>query len=87
MNELPKTGFVRIWQILGDSKANPEIPALIPIARSTWWAGCNSGRYPRPIKLSPGVTVWLAEDIRRLISDIADRKCQMPDERPDGGGS
>jgi len=64
---LPETGFLRLRQIIGDLKADPPVPPLIPVSRSTWWAGVASGRFPQPLKLSPGVTVWRAEDIRALI--------------------
>ena len=66
---LPETGFLRLPQIVGDTKAQPPIPALIPVSRSTWWAGVKSGRYPRPVKLGPRITAWRVEDIRRLILD------------------
>jgi predicted DNA-binding transcriptional regulator AlpA len=54
---LPATGFVRL----------PTVLAYIPVARSTWWSWVASGRAPAPVKLGPRVTVWRAEDIRRLI--------------------
>ena len=66
---LPETGVLRLPQIVGDSKAQPPVPALIPVSRSTWWAGVKSGRYPRPVKLGPRITAWRVEDIRRLIQD------------------
>ena len=64
---LPETGFLRLRQIIGNPKADPPIPPLIPNSRSTWWAGVAAGRFPQSLKLSPGVTVWRAEDIRALI--------------------
>jgi hypothetical protein len=66
-NALPETGFLRLPQIVGDPKANPPIPPIIPVSRSGWWAGVKSGRYPRPVKLSPRCTVWKVSDIRALI--------------------
>ena len=69
ISTLPETGFLRLPQIVGDSKSYPPIPALIPVSRSTWWAGVKSGRYPRPVKLGPRITAWRVEDIRRLIAD------------------
>lgn len=65
---LPSTGFVRLRDIIGDRKKG--IPALIPVAKSTFWAGVKDGRFPSPIKLSPGVTAWRVEDIRKLIEGI-----------------
>lgn len=71
MTQLPETGYLRIRQIVGDPKASPPIPAIIPVSRSTWWAGCRSGRFPKPVKLGERVTVWRVEDIRKLANQGA----------------
>ncbi|MVW64543.1 transcriptional regulator [Massilia sp. NEAU-DD11] len=68
MNQLPETGFLRLSQILGDSKANPPIPPLIPVGRTTWWAGVKSGRFPAPVKMGPQTRMWRVEDIRAFIA-------------------
>lgn len=67
MFKLPETGFLRLPQIVGNAHAEPPIPPLIPVSRSTWWAGVRAGRFPQPIKLGPKTTVWRVEDIRALI--------------------
>lgn len=59
MYQLPNSGFLRI----------PHILQLIPIGKSTWWAGVKSGRFPQPVKLGPRITAWRVEDIRKLIDD------------------
>jgi len=65
---LPESGLVRLWQIIGDKRADPPIPPIIPVCKSTWWAGVRSGRYPQPVRhLGPRITAWRAEDIRALI--------------------
>ena len=69
-NSLPKIGFLRQKQILGDPKAKPPIPAIIPISSSSWWDGIKKGIYPRPVKLSARTSAWKAEDIRSLIEEI-----------------
>lgn len=69
-NSLPETGFVRIKQMVGDTKADPPIPSIIPVSKSNWWAGVKSGCFPKPIKLSPRITVWRVSDIRKLIEKI-----------------
>lgn len=61
---LPETGFVRLRSIL-----SPHGP--IPVSKSTWWAGVKSGRFPKPVKLGPRITVWRVEDIRALIEATA----------------
>ncbi|BBP01464.1 helix-turn-helix transcriptional regulator [Sulfuriferula nivalis] len=66
INTLPETGFMRLTQIIGNSKTNT--PAIIPVCKSTWWAGVKSGRYPKPVKLGERCTAWRVEDIRNLIA-------------------
>lgn len=68
---IPETGFLRLPQIIGDLKADPPIPAIVPVGKSTWWDGVKSGRFPKPIKLGPRTTVWKVEDIRALIEQTA----------------
>lgn len=68
MSQLPETGFLRLSQIIGDPKANPPIPAIIPVKKSCWWQGVKSGRFPKPVKLSARVTAWRVADIRALIA-------------------
>jgi len=46
----------------------PQVLQLIPVSRSTWWAGVRSGRYPQPMKLGERATAWRADDIRALVS-------------------
>lgn len=69
---LPETGYLRLHQIIGRQARNgwPAIPALIPVSRSTWWAGVKSGRYPQPVRtLGPNITVWRVEEVRALIEE------------------
>lgn len=58
---LPATGFVRLPQILN----------VIPVGRSSWWAGVKSGKYPQPVKLGQNTTAWKAEDIHALIAKLS----------------
>jgi prophage regulatory protein len=73
MQQIPEVGFLRLPQILGDpgdpdaKPPKPATPALIPVGKSTWWAGVKSGRYPQSVKLSVRCTAWRVEDIRKLI--------------------
>jgi prophage regulatory protein len=63
MHQLPQIGFLRLPQIIGDPKTDPPIPPLIPVAKSTFWAGVKSGRFPKPVKLGPRTTAWKVADI------------------------
>ena len=60
MQSIPATARLRL----------PQVLALIPISRSSWWAGCKSGRYPKPIKLGPRTSVWKASDIAALVKRL-----------------
>lgn len=62
MNDIPETGFLRLSQVLH----------VIPLGKTTWWEGVKSGRFPKPVKLSPRCTAWRAEDIRALIKDLSE---------------
>ncbi|MER2539913.1 MAG: AlpA family phage regulatory protein [Azonexus sp.] len=55
---LPIEGYARL----------PHVLAAIPVSRATWWAGCKSGKFPKPVKLGPRTTVWKVEDLRALIA-------------------
>jgi len=60
--------FLRLAQIIGNPRAKPPVPPIIPVCKTTWWQGVKTGRFPAPIKLSPRVTVWRADEIFSLIS-------------------
>ena len=60
-NNLPETGFLRL----------PQILAIIPIGKSTWWANVKSGKFPQSVKLGARSTAWRAEDIRELIEKLS----------------
>lgn len=60
--------FLRLPQILGDAKAKPPIPALVPVCKTAWYAGIKNGIYPQGIKLSPRVCVWRESEIQALIN-------------------
>ncbi|MDD5271495.1 MAG: AlpA family transcriptional regulator [Methylovulum sp.] len=55
---LSELALLRLTQIIGNLKANPSIPALIPVGRTTFLNGVKSGKYLR------------AEDIPALIESI-----------------
>ncbi|MDL2209465.1 AlpA family phage regulatory protein [Desulfovibrio sp. OttesenSCG-928-O18] len=62
-NSTPPTGLLRL----------PQVLALIPVGKSSWWRGCKTGRYPKPVKLGPRTTVWRAEDIAALMQSLGNQ--------------
>lgn len=67
-NSLPETGFCKLWQIVGDKKRN--IPAVLPVSRSTFLNRVKDETYPQPFKLGPRSVAWRVEDIRKLLAKI-----------------
>jgi len=63
MYDIPETGFLRLTQVLD----------VIPLGKTSWWAGVKSGRFPKPVKLSPRCTAWRAEDIQQLIKTLSEQ--------------
>ena len=47
----------------------PEVLALIPVSRATWYAGVRNGRYPKPVSLGPRCVAWREREIQRLVSE------------------
>ena len=70
MHQLPQTGYLRLPQIIGNAKAKPPIPAVIPVGKSTWWQGVKDGRFPKPVKLGPRTTAWRVEDVIALVERL-----------------
>lgn len=50
-------------------RANQIVGHILPICRSQFWAQVQAGAIPRPIKLSPRVSCWRAEDIAAYIDN------------------
>jgi hypothetical protein len=68
MDNLPAIGFLRLKQIIGDKKADPPIPPIIPVSKSKWWMGVRNGLYPEPTReLGKRITAWRVQDIRALV--------------------
>lgn len=52
-------GFLRLKQVL----------EIIPVGKSSFWAGVRTGKYPKSIKLGPRTTVWRREEIYNFIAN------------------
>ncbi len=62
-NPIRAEGLLRLSQF---------IPSILPISKSAWWAGVQSGKYPQSIKLGPRTTCWRAADIYELVEGGAE---------------
>jgi len=70
LDTFPLEGLLRLPDIIGDPKSDPPTKAIIPVSKSTWWAGVREGRFPQPIKLGPNTTAWRAADIRKFLDSL-----------------
>ncbi len=60
--KLPDDALIRLRQL--------RALQLIPFSASTLWRHCRSNDFPRPVKVSPGVTAWRVGDIRAFLSGL-----------------
>ena len=54
-DDLPASGFIRIAQL---------IPNVVPFSQATLWRKCQTGEFPKPVKLSERVTGWRVSEVR-----------------------
>lgn len=45
--------------------------AVLPYSATTIWRLCRNGKFPRPIKVTPGITAWRVGDIRKYLTEIS----------------
>ncbi|WP_281023600.1 AlpA family phage regulatory protein [Minwuia sp. IMCC4030] len=58
-NQHPRR-IMRLKQIIAPN-------GVFPVSKSAWYAGIAEGRYPKPVRLGPGMVGWRDTDIERLI--------------------
>jgi|GEM_PF-687979 len=59
--EIGSVGFLRL----------PEVLKIIPVSKSSWWAGVQSGQYPKSYKIGPRTTGWLRSEIFYLVKTLS----------------
>lgn len=52
--KLPAEGYIRM----------PALRRIIPLSRSTIWRKAKDGTFPKPVRISEGISAWKVEDIR-----------------------
>jgi len=46
-----------------------QVLEIVPVSKSTWWAGVASGRFPKPVHhLGPRITAWKASEVYALVT-------------------
>ncbi len=71
LSSLPDDATLNIQEVVKNPTKNKNIQAVrpvFPIARSTWYEGIKSGRFPKPIDLGNGLNVWRVKDIKAVVN-------------------
>jgi predicted DNA-binding transcriptional regulator AlpA len=63
-----QTRTLSLDEIIGNREKG--IPAIIPVSKSTWYAGVKSGRYPKSFEVSEGRVAWRGSDIYALLQQM-----------------
>ena len=50
-----------------------QVLEIIPVSKSSWWAGVKDGKYPASVKYGRS-TFWINSDIQNLINHIIQKK-------------
>jgi prophage regulatory protein len=59
--------LMRLSDIIGDTKAQPPIEALVPVSRSTIYRLIAAGRFPAPVKPLPTISLWSRDEVRLAL--------------------
>jgi predicted DNA-binding transcriptional regulator AlpA len=61
-----------------------DILNALSIGKTSLYRGIREGIYPKPVRHN-GCSLWAVEDIRQLISDIANGKIDSNTQQASGG--
>ena len=50
----------------------PDVLAMFPISRSSWYEGVRTGRYPPPVKRGARAVAWRRVDLEALLERLGD---------------
>jgi len=50
----------------------PDVLAMFPISRCSWYEGVRTGRYPPLVKLGARTVAWRRADLEALLERLGD---------------
>jgi prophage regulatory protein len=65
-DDLPDVALIQIRSLINFK--------VVPYSATTIWRKCRGGEFPKPIKVSAGITAWRVGDIRQYLSAISNSK-------------
>ncbi|UUZ55061.1 AlpA family phage regulatory protein [Massilia sp. H-1] len=55
--------MAKYFSRISDVASSPRRKGRYPVSRATLWRWVAAGTFPKPVKLSPGVTAWDNDDL------------------------
>jgi predicted DNA-binding transcriptional regulator AlpA len=65
-DELPDLAYIQIKPLVSYK--------VLPYSATTIWRKCRQGEFPRPIKISPGITAFRVGDIRKYLKGLSNQR-------------
>lgn len=62
-DDLPDVALIQIRPLINFK--------VVPYSATTIWRLCRDGKFPRPIKITSGITAWKVGDIRAYLNNVA----------------
>lgn len=63
MQAIQAKRYVRIVELIGNRRATPPTPGMLPLSAATIWRMVKRGDFPAPVKLGLNSTAWPLADV------------------------
>lgn len=63
IDQLPDDAFLRL----------PQVLAVWPISKASWYRGIAEGKYPKSVQISDNTVAWRVGDIRALLESATNK--------------
>lgn len=63
IDQLPDDAFLRL----------PQVLAVWPISKASWYRGVANGKYPKSVQISDNTVAWRVGDIRALLESATNQ--------------
>ena len=60
--DLADDAYIRLKDLLSQQ--------VVPYSASTLWRKCRKNEFPRPTKMSEGITAWRVGDVREYLKSV-----------------
>lgn len=64
---LPDSAYIRLASLVQHPK-HPDNNAPLPFSMPTLWRKVKNGTFPKPCKLSAGITAWKVGEVRQWLA-------------------